>query len=135
MFRYELLQQQVHLPRPAAAAPEYAGFFSGCHLLRGARDQQFLDLGNGFGRIESFGAGVGAIHDGMAAIKLEGIFERIQALPGMFVATIDDPAIGLQQDRGSQVAIAVPPVTRATGRAAGAEYAFVKAIELCAFLL
>src|SRR5262245_44918077 len=38
-------------------------------------DHHLLDLGNGLGRIEMLGAGLGAIHDGVAAIEPEGIFQ------------------------------------------------------------
>src|SRR5205085_2325992 len=63
-------------------------------------------------------------------VKLEGILEVVQSRAGVLVARIDDPAMRLQQDRGAQVAFAVPPVARAGSRAAGAQDAFVQAVEL-----
>jgi len=50
-----------------------------------AGDHHFLDFGNGFGGIQSFGTGTRAIHDGMAAVQTEWIFQFIQALTGRFV--------------------------------------------------
>src|SRR5699024_5651266 len=38
-----------------------------------------LDLGNRLGRIQPLGAGVGAVHDGVAAIQTERILEVVQA--------------------------------------------------------
>src|SRR3546814_21136265 len=48
----------------------------------------------------------------------------------LLVSAVDDPAVGLQQDRRAEVAVAVPPVARARGAAAGAQDAFVEAVEL-----
>jgi len=46
-----------------------------------------------------FGHGVGAIHDRVAAIKPERVFQIIQTLAGRFIAAVDQPAIGLQRER------------------------------------
>src|SRR5882757_6817803 len=40
-----------------------------------AMRQHLLDLGNGLGWIQVLGTGVGAVHDGVAAIQAEWIFE------------------------------------------------------------
>src|SRR5215472_11102578 len=85
------------------------------------RHHELLDLGDGLGGIESLGAGLGAVHDGVAAVEPERVLERVQALAGHLVAAVGDPAIGLQEDRRTQVAVAVPPVARARGRAAETE--------------
>src|SRR6516164_7305805 len=55
-----------------------------------------LDFGDRLRRVEVFGAGVGAVHDGMAAVEPEWVLERIQALAGCFVPRIHKPAMGLQ---------------------------------------
>ena len=80
-----------------------------------------LDLGDGLGRVQPLGAGVGAIHDGVAAIELERIFQVVEPFAGGFVARIRQPAVGLQQRGGAQIAGLVPPITRARGRAARAQ--------------
>src|SRR5689334_24193489 len=83
-------------------------------------DHQLLDFGDGLCRIEAFRTGLGAVHDGMAAIEPERILESVETLARRFVARIADPTIGLQQRRRSEKTLAVPPVARAGGRAAGA---------------
>src|ERR1700704_4301466 len=98
-------------------------------------DHLQLELGDGLGRIETLRARLGAVHDGMAAVEPERIFKIIEPLAGGFVARILDPARRLQQRGGPQEALAVPPIARAGGRAAGAPNAFVEAVELFAVLV
>jgi hypothetical protein len=54
-----------------------------------------LDFGNCLGRVEALGAGLGAVHDCVAAVKAEGVFEIVEPLASRLVSRIDDPAIGL----------------------------------------
>ena len=51
-----------------------------------ALDHHFLDLGDRLGRIEVLRAGLGAVHDGVAAIQPERIFQLIEPLAGGLVA-------------------------------------------------
>ena len=94
-----------------------------------------LDLCNGLTGIEMLRANLGAVHDGVAPVELEGIVEVVQALRRHLVAGILDPSVGLHEDGRSQVLIGVPPVGRTGRRAAGAEDAFVHAVELGPILL
>src|ERR1700719_4074685 len=94
-----------------------------------------LGIGNRARRVELFRAGLGAVHDGVAAIEPERILEPVEALAGALIAAVGEPAIGLQQDRRAEIAVLVPPVARARGRAAEAEDALPQSVELCAFLL
>src|SRR6202008_4101572 len=80
-------------------------------------------------------AGFGAVHDGVAAIKPERILEIVEPLAGCFIARVLDPARCLQQRGRSKEALAVPPIARARGRAAGAEDALIEAVELFAVLV
>src|SRR4029077_4999621 len=80
--------------------------------------------------VEMFGAGLGAIHDGVAAVEAERVFQIVEPLAGRLVARIDDPALRLQQRRRAEIALGIPPIARARGRAAGAQDAFVEAVEL-----
>src|SRR2546430_381254 len=100
-----------------------------------ALDQLQLELGNRLGGIEALRAGLGAVHDGVAAIQPERIFEIVEPLAGRLIAAVLDPACRLQQCRGPQETLAVPPIARARGRAAGAKNAFVEAVELFAVLM
>jgi len=58
--------------------------------------------------------------------------ECLKTLILLLVTTVGNPAVRLQQDSGAEVLLAVPPVTWARCRAAGAEDAFVEAVELAA---
>ena len=93
-------------------------------------DHLELEFGNRLGRIETLRAGLGAVHDGVAAIEPERVFEIVEPLAGGFIAAVLDPAGRLQQRGGSEEALAVPPIARAGGRAAGAQDALVEAVEL-----
>src|SRR5262249_34962789 len=73
-------------------------------------DQQLLDFRNGLSWIESLRAGLGAIHDGVAAIEAEGVLQIVQPVAGRLVAAVDDPAIGLQKRGGAEITVAVPPI-------------------------
>ena len=96
---------------------------------------QFLDFRDGFRGIQALRAGLGAVHDGVAAIEPERVFQVVQALAGELITAVHDPAVGLQQDRGPQITFAVPPVARATGGATGAQDALVQSVQLGAVFL
>ena len=64
-------------------------------------DHFHLDVGDGFGRVEALGASLRAIHNGVAAIQSERVFQIVQAFTCRFVALIVNPARGLQQNRWS----------------------------------
>src|SRR5580700_8294853 len=98
-------------------------------------DHQLLDLGDGLGRVEALGTGLGAIHDGVAAIEPERVLEIVKALAGRLVAAVGDVAIGLQQGRGTKIAVVVPPIAWAGGRATGAQDAFVEPVKLDAVVV
>src|SRR5712691_6345338 len=75
-------------------------------------DHLFLDLGDRLRRIEVLRAGVGAVHDGVAAIEPERVLEIVEPVAGRLVAAVDDPALRLQQRRGPEKTVAFPPVAR-----------------------
>ena len=39
-----------------------------------------LDLSNGSARVQALGACLGAVHDGVAAVQLEGIVQMVKSL-------------------------------------------------------
>src|SRR5438132_324286 len=100
-----------------------------------ALDEHLLDLGDRLRRVEILGTHVGAVHDRMAAVEAEGILELVEALAGGLVAAVDNPTIRGQQGRGAEEAIAVPPVARAGGGAAGAQDTRRWAVNLLLFFL
>ncbi|QTK80385.1 hypothetical protein AT6N2_C2837 [Agrobacterium tumefaciens] len=71
----------------------------------------------------------------MAAIKTERILEIVETLARRLIATVDQPAIGLQQNGGTEVTVAIPPVAGTGGGAAGAENALIKTVQLQAVLM
>src|SRR3954471_19254536 len=98
------------------------------------RHHHFLDLRDGLGGIEALRAGVGAVHDRVAAVEPERIVQGVEPLPRRLVARVDQPAIGLQEGGRAEKAIPIPPVARAGGRAAGAQDALVETVEALALL-
>jgi hypothetical protein len=68
----------------------------------------------------------------MAAIQTHTVIESLLPLGGALVARVVQPSIGLQQEGGSEVLLAVPPVGGAGCGAAGAQDAFVESVELFA---
>jgi len=51
-------------------------------------DHQALDVGDGLGRVEMLGAGLGAVHDGVAAVEPERVLEVVEPLAGRLVARV-----------------------------------------------
>src|SRR5258706_925829 len=76
-------------------------------------DELEFKLGDRLGGVESLRAGLGAVHDGVAAIQPERILEIVEPLAGRLVAAVLDPARRLQQCRGPQKTLAIPPIARA----------------------
>ncbi len=68
----------------------------------------------------------------MASVQAHAVVQHLFPLGRALVARIGEPAVRLQQDGGAEVLFAVPPVRGAGGGAAGAEDAFVEAVELLA---
>eukprot|EP00955_Chlamydomonas_euryale_P071093 360958-Chlamydomonas_euryale.AAC.8 len=75
------------------------------------------------------------IHDGLAAVQLEGVIQLRQALARAVVSAVDDPAVRREQHGRAQVLVRVPPVRRAAGGAARAQDTLVQAVQLQAALL
>src|SRR5262245_26337944 len=80
-------------------------------------------------------AGVGAVHDGVAAVEPERILEIVEPLAGCLVAAVHDPAVRLQERGRAEEALRVPPVARARRRAAGAQDALIESVEPAAVVV
>src|SRR5258705_13539288 len=98
--------------RPLPPPPQAGEGEASLHL---PRDHHLLDLGDRLGGIEALRAGLGAVHDGVAAVEPERILEVVEALAGRLVARILDPAMRLQERGGTEKALGVPPVARTRG--------------------
>jgi hypothetical protein len=96
--------------------------------------EQLLDLSNSPSGVQALGASPRAVEDSVATVDAHAVVESVLALGGLLITRIDQPTVRLEQDGGTQVLLAVPPVRRARGRAACAQDAFVKAVELLAIL-
>ena len=92
--------------------------------------QFLLDGRNGLSRIQTLGAHLGAVHDGVATIQLEGIVQLGQPLAGRTVPRILNPPVSLHEDSRSKVLIGIPPIRWAGSAAASTEDALVHAIKL-----
>ena len=98
------------------------------------RSKLLLDLCNGQGRVQTLGAGPRAVQNGVAPVHTHAVVQSRLALGLLLVTGVGNPSVGLEEDSGAQVFLAVPPVRGARGRAAGAENALVQTVELLAVL-
>src|SRR3954454_11103097 len=78
-----------------------------------ALDHLQLQLGDRLCGIEALGTGFGAVHDGVAAVQPERIFQIVEPFAGGLVAAVLDPPGRLQQCGRAEKAFAVPPIARA----------------------
>eukprot|EP00451_Oxyrrhis_marina_P049425 CAMPEP_0204468360 /NCGR_PEP_ID=MMETSP0471-20130131/10450_1 /ASSEMBLY_ACC=CAM_ASM_000602 /TAXON_ID=2969 /ORGANISM="Oxyrrhis marina" /LENGTH=586 /DNA_ID=CAMNT_0051470169 /DNA_START=118 /DNA_END=1878 /DNA_ORIENTATION=- len=90
---------------------------------------------NGFSRVQTLGAAVGAVHDAVAPVQLHGVVNPGQALLGELVTGIRHPPVRLHEHGRTQVVLRVPPVRRARCHAARTQDALVHAIQFCAVIL
>src|SRR6185437_8175040 len=95
-----------------------------------ALDHHLLDFGDRLARIEALRTGPRAVQNSVAAIKPKRVFKVVEPLFLRLVATVGQPAPGLQEHRGAEKAIAIPPMARATRGTAEAKDAFVVAVDL-----
>lgn len=100
----------------------------------GVANHQLLHLSNCCRRIQSLGAGLGAVHDGVAAVERPLITQLTQPLLLKVITRIHYPPVGLHDDGRSEVLVSVPPVARACGRTTRAQNALVHTVQLSAFL-
>lgn len=101
-------------------------------FLGSGKRHALLDLCNRLPGIQPLRTRPRAIQDGMAPIQAHVVIQHRLPLALVLVAGIGEPAVRLQEDGGAEVLLAVPPVRGAGGGAAGAEDAFVQAVEFLA---
>jgi len=97
--------------------------------------QHLLDLTNSVTRVESFGAGLGAVHNGVALVHGVTVVQSIKTLLGVLIPGIDHPLVSLHEDGRSQVLVRVPPVGWAGSGAAGAQNALIQSVHFSAVCL
>src|SRR5439155_1904334 len=117
-YRYRPLRMGLGLPREdddSNSAPQH---------------HQLLDLGDRLGRVEVFRAGLGAVQDRVAAVEAERVFQGVEPVAGLLITAVGDPAIGLQQHRRPEIALAAPPIGRTGWGTAEAQDAFTQRVVL-----
>ncbi len=79
------LQSQINPQNTIDFSPQYRNTLSREKYL-------LLDGADGLARVEALGTGLGAVHDGVAAIQLERVVQLGQALGGALVTTVLNPS-------------------------------------------
>ena len=100
--------------------------------LNSRKSHRLLNLRNRLARIQPLRTGPRAIQNRMAPVQTHAVIEHLFPLRLVLVARVGEPAVRLEEDGGAEVFFAVPPVGWAGCGAAGAEDAFVEAVELFA---
>lgn len=100
------------------------------HVL--SKGHALLDLSNRKCWVQSLRACPAAVQNGVASVQAHAVVEGVLSLGSLLVTGVGNPAVGLQEDGGTEVLFAVPPVRWAGCRAAGAENTFVETVELAA---
>jgi hypothetical protein len=67
-------------------------------LQSAAFGHQALGIGNRTRRVEPLWAGVGAVHDGVAAIETKRVVEPVESLADALVAAVGNPTVRLEQN-------------------------------------
>ena len=72
--------------------------------------QHLLDLSDSTSRVQTLGAGPCAVENGVATVDAHAVVESCLTLGSPLITRVSQPAVGLEQDGGAQVLLAVPPV-------------------------
>src|SRR5262249_62275004 len=97
-------------PTCGPISPKTAASISSERMSGPSFDQQLLDLRYGLSWIEPLGAGLGAIHDSVAAIEAERVLKIVKGVARWFVKAVGGSAIGLQKRGGGGRTCAVCPI-------------------------
>lgn len=90
----------------------------------------FFDFADGACGVQVFRTRVHTVHDGVAAEQAVWVVQVVQTFVGDGVAGVGDEAVGIQEAGWANEFVGVPPEGWAGGRAAGAEDAFIQAVQL-----
>ena len=86
-------------------------------------------------RVEPLGANIDTVLDTVTAEYAERVVQVGQALIGCSIATVREETVSLQQARGANELVRIPPERRAGSGATGAEYALIQTVKLFAVFL
>ena len=98
-------------------------------LLLGPTRKKFLEFTNGSPRVETFGAGSGAVHDCMTPIHWEWVSQPVQTFLRRLISRVNHPPISLHQSCRAKILVAIPPIAGAWSWTTGAKDAFVQTVE------
>jgi len=87
-------------------------------------------VADGPGGVEVLGAGLHAVHDGVAAEEPVGAVQGVEALLLGLVPAVGEEAPGGEQRLGAEELLRVPPEGGTGGGAAAAEDALPQAVEV-----
>lgn len=73
-----------------------------------------------------------AIKNSVAPIQTHAIIQRLLSFSLLLISRVGDPPVALKENGGTEILLAVPPIAGTGGAAAGAEDAFVEAVEFAA---
>jgi len=93
-----------------------------------------LDLGNGCGGVQALGASTRTVEDSVATVQAHLVLELLLTLSSVPVSGICNPPVRLHQRCRTEVLVLVPPVRRATRRAASTQNALVETVEFLTVL-
>src|SRR3546814_12881198 len=79
-------------------------------------NHHLLDLPNGPRGRKALRTHVGAVHDGVAAIETERVFQFVKPFARHFVAAVGQPAIGLKENGRTKKLVRIPPIAWANDR-------------------
>jgi len=97
--------------------------------------QEFLYLSNSTARVETFGTGLGTVHDSVAPVHTEWIPKFVQSLCLVSIPAINDPPVCLHQYSRPQVPVSIPPVGRTGSRTTSTQDTLVQTIQLSPVIL
>lgn len=98
-------------------------------LTTSSKSHTLLNLRNSQRRVQALRARPRAVENSMAPVQAHAVVELVLALLRLLVPRVGDPAVRLHEHGRAEVFLGVPPVGGAGGAAAGAEDAFVEAVE------
>ena len=93
-----------------------------------------LDLSDGSTRVKTLGAGLCAVHDGVATVDGVLVLKLITTFSAELITRVSHPAVSLHEHSRAKVLVLVPPVRWAGGRAASTQDTFVQSIQLLTVL-
>lgn len=71
----------------------------------------------------------------MASVQLELIADCVKTFLGVFITAVHYPPIRMEESRGTQIGLGVPPITGAGGATASTQYTLVHPIKFRPILL